>query len=77
MPIGYYPNEKPSFTHHEIQLKSTDVFYLFSDGFADQLGGKKALKYKVSKLPKKQFLKIIKSQCLSKKKFWLRSLRIG
>jgi serine phosphatase RsbU (regulator of sigma subunit) len=55
MPIGYYPNEKPSFTHHEIQLKSTDVFYLFSDGFADQLGGKKALKYKVSNFQKTIF----------------------
>ena len=55
MPIGYYPNEKPSFVNHEIQLKNNDIFYLFSDGFADQLGGKKALKYKVSNFQKTLF----------------------
>ncbi|RLD83686.1 MAG: hypothetical protein DRJ10_03000 [Bacteroidetes bacterium] len=48
MPIGYYPNEKPTFTNHEIQLKDGDVFYLFSDGFMDQFGGKKGFKYKAS-----------------------------
>ncbi len=47
-PIGYYPNEKPSFTNHEIQLKTGDIFYLFSDGFKDQFGGEKGFKYKAS-----------------------------
>ena len=46
MPIGYYPNEKPTFTNHEIQLNDGDIFYLFSDGFMDQFGGKKGFKYK-------------------------------
>ncbi|MEN8120864.1 MAG: tetratricopeptide repeat protein [Bacteroidota bacterium] len=49
MPIGYYPNEKPSFTNHEIQLNSGDTFYLFSDGFMDQFGGRKGFKYKPGK----------------------------
>jgi len=52
MPIGYYPNEKPSFTNHEIQLKDGDIFYLFSDGFMDQFGGKKGFKYKVNNFQK-------------------------
>ena len=53
MPIGYYPNEKPSFTNHEIQLKDGDIFYLFSDGFMDQFGGKKGFKYKASNFQNK------------------------
>ncbi|MDF1546318.1 MAG: two-component regulator propeller domain-containing protein [Bacteroidales bacterium] len=55
MPIGYYPNEKPSFTNHVIQLESNDTFYLFSDGFADQLGGDNALKYKLANLQRVLF----------------------
>ncbi len=52
MPIGYYPNEKQSFTNHEIQLKNGDIFYLFSDGYMDQFGGKKGFKYKSSNFQK-------------------------
>ena len=52
MPIGYYPNEKPTFTNHEIQLKDGDIFYMFSDGYMDQFGGKKGFKYKASNFQK-------------------------
>ena len=52
MPIGYYPNEKTEFTNHEIQLKPNDIFYMFSDGFMDQFGGKKGFKYKSSNFQK-------------------------
>jgi len=52
MPIGFYPNEKPTFTNHEIQLKDGDIFYLFSDGFIDQFGGKKGFKYKTPNFQK-------------------------
>ncbi|MEN8123139.1 MAG: two-component regulator propeller domain-containing protein, partial [Bacteroidota bacterium] len=52
MPIGYYPNEKPSFTNHEIQLSDGDIFYLFSDGFMDQFGGKKGFKFRASNFQK-------------------------
>jgi serine phosphatase RsbU (regulator of sigma subunit) len=34
------------FTNHEIQLQSGDIFYIFSDGFADQFGGPDGKKYK-------------------------------
>ena len=55
MPIGFYPNEKPSFTNHDIQLKEGDIFYLFSDGFSDQFGGEKGFKYKTANFKKTLF----------------------
>ncbi len=54
MPVGYYPNEKPSFTNHELKLKKGDTIYLFTDGFMDQFGGKKGFKYMVANF--QQFL---------------------
>lgn len=38
MPIGVYVKEKSSFTNHEIKLSEGDNIYLFSDGYADQIG---------------------------------------
>jgi serine phosphatase RsbU (regulator of sigma subunit) len=52
MPVGFYPNEKPEFTNHEIQLKTNDLFYLFSDGYMDQFGGENGLKFKASNFQK-------------------------
>jgi|GEM_PF-6965539 hypothetical protein len=46
MPIGYPPNEKPSFTNNEIQLKAGDIFYLFLMVLKTSLGVKKALNTK-------------------------------
>lgn len=57
MPIGYSPNEKRSFTNHEIQLKEGDVIYLSSDGFMDQFGGSMNHKY-MSKNFKRKLLEI-------------------
>jgi serine phosphatase RsbU (regulator of sigma subunit) len=47
MPIAIFDIMDP-FSATEISMKKGDVFYLFSDGFADQFGGplKKKLKYK-------------------------------
>jgi serine phosphatase RsbU (regulator of sigma subunit) len=42
-PIGIGYDSKP-FTTHEIQLNEGDTIYLFTDGFADQFGGKKGRK---------------------------------
>lgn len=47
-PIGgeiFEPTEKKTFTQHTITLESTSTIYLFSDGFADQIGGKNGRKY--------------------------------
>jgi serine phosphatase RsbU (regulator of sigma subunit) len=33
---------KVSFTNHTLELNSGDSFYLFTDGYADQIGGPKS-----------------------------------
>lgn len=45
-PIGgtQYRTDK-SYKEHRVETKPGDVFYIFSDGFQDQFGGKKAKKY--------------------------------
>ncbi len=43
-PVGIYHKEQP-FENHTIQLKKGDVMYLFSDGYADQVGGPDGRKY--------------------------------
>ena len=53
MPIGIYRKEK-EFTNHVISLKPKDKLYLFSDGFADQLGEETKKKYKLK--PLKSFI---------------------
>jgi serine phosphatase RsbU (regulator of sigma subunit) len=45
MPISIY-HRMDSFTSHEIQLEPGDKLYLFSDGYADQFGGKNRKKFK-------------------------------
>jgi serine phosphatase RsbU (regulator of sigma subunit) len=45
MPIGYYYGKDVSFTNHDIKLKPGDTFYMFSDGFMDQKGGKENKKF--------------------------------
>ncbi|MCB0402290.1 MAG: DUF4154 domain-containing protein [Flavobacteriales bacterium] len=43
-PIGKYRDMKP-FTNQEVDLKSGDVIYTFTDGFPDQFGGPKGKKF--------------------------------
>ena len=45
MPLGYYQSKDISFVNHDMQLEMGDTFYLFSDGFIDQKGGKGNKKY--------------------------------
>ena len=45
MPLGYYYGKDVSFTNHDIKLEPGDTFYLFSDGFRDQKGGKEYKKF--------------------------------
>lgn len=59
MPVGYYQGSFKTFTNKEIQLEYGDVFYLFSDGFVDQKGGKDNKKF-MSKKFKDLLLKIHK-----------------
>ncbi len=52
MPIGIYHVEKEHFTNHEIAIKKDDLFYIFSDGFADQFGGPAQTKFKSANMKK-------------------------
>lgn len=45
MPLGYYPGRFKPFTNQDIHLEYGDVFYLFSDGFVDQKGGRDNKKF--------------------------------
>jgi serine phosphatase RsbU (regulator of sigma subunit) len=48
-PIGCYDNLEP-YPTHTIELQKGDVIYTFSDGYADQFGGKKGKKFKAKAL---------------------------
>ncbi len=45
-PVGIHHNELMPFTPLQGDLKSGDMIYLFTDGYADQFGGKEGKKYK-------------------------------
>lgn len=51
MPIGKGLKDNP-FTTHKLEVKKGDQLYLFSDGFADQFGGKKGKKFMVGNFKK-------------------------
>ncbi|MFW6218681.1 MAG: ligand-binding sensor domain-containing protein [Bacteroidota bacterium] len=40
------PDNHPVFKNHEIEIQDDDVFYMFSDGYADQFGGPDGKKFK-------------------------------
>ncbi len=46
-PIGKYTNPKP-YTTQTVELNRGDSFYIFSDGYADQFGGKSGKKFKAT-----------------------------
>lgn len=45
MPVGYYESRGRTFTNHTVSIQHGDVLYLFSDGYADQLGGDNRRKF--------------------------------
>lgn len=64
-PIGFYPTLTP-YPNHTIQLKKGDVYYLFTDGYADQFGGPRGKKFKYKKL--QELLLSVKDDSLDKQK---------
>ncbi len=56
-PIGRNENCKP-FTNYQFDLKTGDVIYLFTDGYADQFGGEAGKKKLTKKRFKEQLLSI-------------------
>ncbi len=51
-PIGKYDSPK-AFNTSNLKLNKGDVFYLFTDGYADQFGGPKGKKFKYRQLQEK------------------------
>jgi serine phosphatase RsbU (regulator of sigma subunit) len=50
LPIGVFEGSKPQeFTNHELEIFPGDTIYLFSDGFADQFGGKDDKKFLIKR----------------------------
>ncbi|MFN8208495.1 MAG: SpoIIE family protein phosphatase [Bacteroidales bacterium] len=45
MPISIHRKADQPFTNHIIELQANDRLYLFTDGYADQMGGDKGRKY--------------------------------
>ncbi len=66
MPIGIYNEEEVSFTNKEIQVRDNDVFYLFTDGYVDQIGGPNKKTFKSKNF--KQLLKDIHQRPLKEQK---------
>jgi serine phosphatase RsbU (regulator of sigma subunit) len=48
--IGGFTPLNFTFQDHQISFEKGDMFYMFSDGFADQFGGPKGKKYMIKKL---------------------------
>ena len=52
MPVGVHFSGDKSFTNHEIQLEIGDIFYIFSDGYTDQIGGENNGRFTTANLKK-------------------------
>lgn len=59
MPVGSHYGESKKFTNHQIKIQPNDSFYIYSDGFQDQIGEKRQKKYSSRKF-KDLLLKIHK-----------------
>ncbi|MDX9928988.1 MAG: tetratricopeptide repeat protein [Bacteroidales bacterium] len=46
MPVSISDRSEKEFTTHEIKISRGDIFYMFSDGYADQFGGPDNKKFK-------------------------------
>ncbi|GAB4199007.1 MAG: hypothetical protein Fur0023_00900 [Bacteroidia bacterium] len=56
--VGYCDNSEP-LKNHTFPLEKDDMIYFFSDGYADQFGGKKENKGKEKKFTKKRFKELL------------------
>ncbi len=66
MPVGVHFLSDKSFTNHEIKLGIGDTFYIFTDGFIDQVGGTKNTRFG-SKNFRKLLLKIFEQPLFEQK----------
>jgi len=65
MPVAI-SDRKNDFTDNELTLQKGDIFYLFTDGYADQFGGPKGKKFKYSQF--KQLLLSIREKPMNEQK---------
>ena len=63
-PIGGFSNNTPTFAKYSIALEKGDIFYIYSDGYADQFGGDNNKKYMTRKF--RQFLQDISDHSMEK-----------
>ncbi|HCX99249.1 MAG TPA: hypothetical protein DG754_03835 [Bacteroidales bacterium] len=66
MPVGIHITDHKPFTNHVIDIKPDDRFYMYSDGFPDQFGGKDGRKYMSKRF--KQFLLEIHQKPMAEQK---------
>ncbi len=50
MPVGISAKAMQPFTNHEINIQPGDLFYMFTDGYADQFGGPMRKKFRIGNL---------------------------
>jgi len=67
-PISIHPKELP-FENNEIQLQKQDKIYMFSDGYIDQFGGEKGMKFQKNKF--RELITKIHTSSLSEQKTFL------
>ena len=72
MPVAIHYKMHP-FTINKIDLKKGDVFYMFSDGYADQFGGPKGKKFRYKHLQEK-LLEVSNKPLAEQKKILYESL---
>ncbi|MGM0464779.1 MAG: PP2C family protein-serine/threonine phosphatase, partial [Bacteroidota bacterium] len=72
-PIGMVSEREKKFNNVELDIRSGDNLYLFSDGFADQFGGPAGKKFKAVNL-KKEFLRVSPLPLQEQKKELLKTL---
>jgi serine phosphatase RsbU (regulator of sigma subunit)/tetratricopeptide (TPR) repeat protein len=66
MPISYSGAELKPYTNHAVKVDKGDSFYIFTDGYADQFGGKEEKKFKYKQL--KELLVSINSKPMENQK---------
>jgi serine phosphatase RsbU (regulator of sigma subunit) len=64
--IGGVLRKEKQFLPHKIEYKPGDMFYIFSDGYADQIGGKEGRKYYKKRF--KEYLMEIKDNSMEEQK---------
>jgi len=62
MPISIHAQSNQPFSNRLEEIQKNDVLYLFSDGYADQFGGKKGRKFMIKRL-KNTLLEIAQLPC--------------